>query len=291
MSLWASTNTSVTAYSVGSRMHHLLGGEAGCHTFGLLSRDQSPSRVLNRAFGSGDMLHIDPERGLEAVTEAGFSGYTIAINRARLRQVAELMECVGYDDEIAVTGLERPIKDDLARELRLRLHQLVSQQPPGDSDAVSLFLESQLPALVLSAWCGSERLEASSATLPARRRVLGRALEYIHAYAGGQCTVEEVCLASSTSYSTLERAFRESFGLSPKRYIIQLRLSGLRQALLMESGARSITEVAHEWGFNHMGKVAADYRRQFGELPSCTVREPYAFAGARRRPPQKTDQG
>jgi AraC-like DNA-binding protein len=36
--------------------------------------------------------------------------------------------------------------------------------------------------------------------------------------------------------------------------------------------AVNITEAAAEWGFWHMGKFAADYRRQFGELPSETLR-------------------
>jgi AraC family ethanolamine operon transcriptional activator len=40
------------------------------------------------------------------------------------------------------------------------------------------------------------------------------------------------------------------------------------------SGASSrIADVANRWGFWHMGQFAADYRRQFGELPSETVGE------------------
>jgi len=33
-----------------------------------------------------------------------------------------------------------------------------------------------------------------------------------------------------------------------------------------------VTDVANSWGFWHMGQFAADFRRQFGELPSETVR-------------------
>lgn len=291
MSLLASASTTVTAYAVGNRTHHHLGGQADCHTFGLLSRDQKSSQILNRPFTFGDMLHVDADCGLDAVTEAGFAGYTVAISRERLRQIAELIECDAYDDEMADAGLERPMPAAIARELRRRLQCLVSAQPAGVSDSAELFLESGLPALVLSAWTGGERLKTGTLALSARRKTLRRAVDYIHANAGGRCTVEQVCLASSASYSTLERAFRESFGISPIRYISQLRLSGVRRALMVGRGERSITDIAHEWGFNHMGKVAADYRRQFGELPSCTVRASYAFARDRRRPPQKADQG
>ena len=33
-----------------------------------------------------------------------------------------------------------------------------------------------------------------------------------------------------------------------------------------------IADVANEWGFWHMGQLAADYRRHFGENPSETLR-------------------
>jgi AraC family transcriptional regulator, ethanolamine operon transcriptional activator len=35
--------------------------------------------------------------------------------------------------------------------------------------------------------------------------------------------------------------------------------------------AGTIGDIANTWGFWHMGQFAADYRRQFGELPSETL--------------------
>jgi AraC family ethanolamine operon transcriptional activator len=70
--------------------------------------------------------------------------------------------------------------------------------------------------------------------------------------------------------STLERSFKEHFGVSPKRYLLMSRLSGVRRALLQGAQGRSIGQMANEWGFWHMSQFAQDYRRQFGELPSET---------------------
>jgi len=33
----------------------------------------------------------------------------------------------------------------------------------------------------------------------------------------------------------------------------------------------SITQISSQWGFWHMGQFGADYKRQFGELPSETL--------------------
>jgi AraC family ethanolamine operon transcriptional activator len=35
-----------------------------------------------------------------------------------------------------------------------------------------------------------------------------------------------------------------------------------------------IADIANRWGFWHIGKLAADYRTQFGELPSATRQRP-----------------
>ncbi|MFV2073945.1 MAG: helix-turn-helix domain-containing protein, partial [Thermoanaerobaculales bacterium] len=45
-----------------------------------------------------------------------------------------------------------------------------------------------------------------------------------------------------------------------------------RRALRSATQPTLVTDVANSWGFWHMGQFAADYRRQFGELPSETLR-------------------
>ncbi len=73
------------------------------------------------------------------------------------------------------------------------------------------------------------------------------------------------------SWRTLDYAFREVFGVTPKQYLQATRLDCVRKELCRNGPAVKITEVAAEWSFWHMGKFAADYRRQFGELPSETL--------------------
>ena len=56
-------------------------------------------------------------------------------------------------------------------------------------------------------------------------------------------------------------------------YLKALRLNGVRKALsAAERDRMRIIDVAMDWGFEHMGHFAADYRAMFGERPSETPR-------------------
>lgn len=56
-------------------------------------------------------------------------------------------------------------------------------------------------------------------------------------------------------------------------YLKSVRLKRVCKQLIEAGGeGDSIFEVAQQWGFSHMGRFAQDYRKQFGVLPSQTLR-------------------
>ncbi|MNT94402.1 transcriptional regulator EutR [compost metagenome] len=54
-------------------------------------------------------------------------------------------------------------------------------------------------------------------------------------------------------------------------YLKKHRLNAVRQDLLEHGQARNISEIAMAWGFTHMGRFSAEYRKLFDESPSATV--------------------
>jgi len=84
--------------------------------------------------------------------------------------------------------------------------------------------------------------------------------------------LENLCGASGR---TLRFAFEDELGLSPKRFL-EVHQPNLVFRELRRSDRRStkIADVASDWGFWHMGKLARDYRRLFGELPSEALARP-----------------
>ena len=106
----------------------------------------------------------------------------------------------------------------------------------------------------------------------ARDRALRRSLEMVEAHERGGLSVTDLCRETGVSRRTLENAFRERFALSPKSYMMARRLQRARRELVRSPGGRTVTQVAGAWGFTHMSQFAGLYRRQFGELPSETLR-------------------
>jgi AraC family ethanolamine operon transcriptional activator len=82
-------------------------------------------------------------------------------------------------------------------------------------------------------------------------------------------SVAELCAHFRASRRTLQYAFETTLGVNPSTYMRAVRLDHVRRELRR---AGSVTEVATRWGFWHFGNFSNEYREQFGELPSETVR-------------------
>lgn len=79
---------------------------------------------------------------------------------------------------------------------------------------------------------------------------------------------------AQVSERTQEYAFREQFGISPRQYLLHLRLNGVRKTLRVTDPAHeSATAIATPWDFWHMGQFSKEDKQLFGELPSETLKK------------------
>jgi AraC family ethanolamine operon transcriptional activator len=118
-----------------------------------------------------------------------------------------------------------------------------------------------------SRFTGEERLAL------ARHRLVERAIAYVQARQESRTTVSEMCRDLGVGRRTLEYAFRDVLGTSPKAYFVQCALEAARRVLRVSSpDDRTVTEVAIECGFWHLGRFSVTYRAAFGETPSQTLR-------------------
>jgi AraC-like DNA-binding protein len=106
-------------------------------------------------------------------------------------------------------------------------------------------------------------------------RHLQRALDFIQAHAHESITLDRIAAAACVSPRTLEVAFRRRYDQSPLAYARGIRLERVRatlQAAAADGRQTSVTDIALQHGFVHMGRFSAYYRRRFGCAPSETLR-------------------
>ena len=120
---------------------------------------------------------------------------------------------------------------------------------------------------------GKPASNSESSTFTGRIDVVRHVEQHIFEDLAIPQTVDELCRYAGTSRRTLEYAFKDYFGTSPKQFIKALRLNAARNDLLYgQYGSVQVTMIASGWGFTHMGQFSSDYRRMFGENPSKTLR-------------------
>jgi AraC-like DNA-binding protein len=91
----------------------------------------------------------------------------------------------------------------------------------------------------------------------------------------------DLAQATGVSQKTLEVVFREHLGMTPGKYLTLARLNRAHCQLGEGRASElSVTQVAADWGFTHIGRFSSAYRQLFDELPSQTLRRtPHSFEG------------
>lgn len=125
------------------------------------------------------------------------------------------------------------------------------------------------PTLVPGAWRG--RLRSA-------RAVVREAEARMDADRLSIPSVPALCSALGVSRRTLERAFHDLLDVSPAHHLRVRALNAVRHELLRsEPRPGTITRIAIDNGFWHMGRFSMAYRALFGERPIDTLRQQDRF--------------
>lgn len=100
---------------------------------------------------------------------------------------------------------------------------------------------------------------------------LRRAMEFMRANLSRPLTICDMAEAANVSVRTLQIAWKATYGISPIQALARERLRCIRADL--RRGEASVADTALKWGYSHLGRLSAAYRREFGEYPSQTLRD------------------
>ena len=255
------------------------GAPDGTRTFALLETGVKGLIWCGRPVTDQTLLMFDSSGAFEATSQPGFRVFTFALPEDQLLETVQALgiqepKQITYhsDNAIELTPLA-------ARNLHLRMVN-IARVATADPTVLNSpgFLEEfkyELPGQLAEAIKLSETNPLRPA-LRTRYKALKHALDYINTSADVAHTVRDLCRATGVSERTLEYAFRERFGVTPKQYIRDIRLNAVHKILAKAASEEAkVTDIANQFGFWHMGQFAADYKRLFGKLPSEVLREPY----------------
>ncbi|MGR3661809.1 MAG: helix-turn-helix transcriptional regulator [Paracoccaceae bacterium] len=104
------------------------------------------------------------------------------------------------------------------------------------------------------------------------RHVL-RAEDYMHEHFAEITTSADIAKICGISVRSLEMAFKSARAQTPMARLAMIRLDYARLILCAPSGTESVTHAAMDCGYNHLGRFAIAYKRQYGESPSETIQK------------------
>jgi len=232
-----------------------------------------PSRVVfhhGHSVDSSDVIVTRSGRGFEVVNRLGSPLLTVAISEALLdrnaavlwdepHQVGRTADRLHFSSMIARRAFV-DLCQGFLHDLRRRPDLLANPQ------CASLMEEKLLEKLLLG---GAPEPRYTSP--PYRHHVARRAYQYMQERIGESLSIRDLCSVTRASYGTLEKGFRETYGMSPLAYLRVLRLLRARTALRQPNQETTVTGVAIQFGFLELGRFSVQYHERFGETPSETL--------------------
>lgn len=213
-----------------------------------------------RTDGSTELLGVAMESSLFTGREGGYAGI---VERALSQNVVPLA----------------PTATMMLRHFWLMMSQILQNEETWPASMpMSLLADTALNnillALNMSTMQAPEPLPQSA---DRQARVVRHAIRFMSTHLDQDFTIADVCAATHVSQRTLLYHFDHCLGMSPQQYLKAMRLNAARSLLRTHGIERSkyppsIAEIAAQCGYDHPSRFAGDYKRQFGVLPSETLR-------------------
>lgn len=251
-------------------------GDLGKGHYGFaMALDQQHSALFNgQRLEPGSMM-IGRSDEFDLSCPADFSLMAIVVERDLLASLWERMYqkslSTWLDHQVVVQA--RPGVAQALGAMQLNLFSQVSTSPHMLDDAMAA---RQMRDTILIEWIEAIPAKVDISGIKsstARKRVVDRACDVLLSQPEQPPSMLQVCSQIGASPRKLEYCFRDVLGISPVKYLRAVRLNGVRRDLKRPAESSTcVQDIAARWGFWHLGDFSADYKRQFGELPSKTLR-------------------
>lgn len=219
---------------------------------------------------------IGPDVSVKKSSPAGTRKLLVRIDRTLVEQIC--MQHLGH-------GLNKPLqfevelKQNSGRGMNLGglitfLHdQTSSRESAFRSPLVLANLEHLLTTTLLLSQQSNYSEEINSPVPSVSPGFVKRAEEFIDANADRPITIEDLSAHAGVSTRSLFAGFKKYRNTTPMAHLRFVRMRRAHRDLQSPPDKNTtVTEIALNWGFAHLGRFTAEYRKMFGESPSETLR-------------------
>lgn len=249
-------------------------GPAKDYEFGVLLGGSGVQRYQGRQPGPSEVILVQPGAIFDLALPGNVDLFYVQLPRLQTRLI-----CMAAG--IGVGQIDKHLlrASPLARQRFVQAMQLalepLSSIDPALGRARSVTTEQRLLealADVLSS-IDSSNAPSNRSPSPNATPVLARKVrERMEASLDEPLQMIDLCGELRCKLRTLHYAFTSYFGVPPSAYHKKTRMNAARQALLdADPDATTVTNIATQYGFWHLGRFSVDYKRMFGELPSQTL--------------------
>jgi AraC family ethanolamine operon transcriptional activator len=223
---------------------------------------------------AGEIIILPPGQHTHMRTDGLCDWGTILVSVEELTDYGSALTGIAFTLPL-VQQCGRP--EQAADENLLALHAAATEvaetrpQALADAEAVHGLKQQVIEALVECLTVVSA--DAGSAAACRHQDIMVRFEHLLQAQPYRKIRMTEISAALSVSDRLLRTLCAEHLGMSGNRYLRLRRMSLVHHALQCGGrGAAKVSVVARLYGFSDLGRLAANYRGQFGELPSATLR-------------------
>ena len=215
---------------------------------------------------------LNPTRETHMTWHAGCEQLLVQIDRHALHRLAESLLGQPLCEPIVFnTGM--PTTTPALQTWHLQLRQLVeaTEQNIAFTQLASSSQMLREENLILGLLRAQQSTISHMLQEPQRRTMsaqMKRAQSFMHDNVSDALSLQQIAEHAGCSIRSLQVGFKQHFQCSPMRYLSRQRLNLAHYLLQSSSSDATVSSIAYDCGFTHLGRFSIEYKRVFGCLPS-----------------------
>lgn len=242
-----------------------------CFVIGMPVNMDGSGLFCGKQVRTQDLIAFNGSQGFNLITPKHFDVLAVTVPRLELLQLLALegVDTAGMSNSVLMEP--SPVTMDALKNCLL---SIVSPEMLESAQLnhlqVQRIFKSAILSTTVSAIRSSKPVNEPSRCFRSRSYLVRTIIDWAMSRQDDPPSISEICLKFNIGRRVLNYSFTEVVGSSPLTYLRSMRLNGARRDLRKQGRTMSVQEIAGRWGFCHLPRFSAEYRKLFGELPSET---------------------